>query len=114
MNKLLTAALLAVAAAARSADIPALKDACKDSFYVGTAVNRSIATGTAFRRSSDKLNEDIALVKKQFNQLVAENDMKWALIHPQAGADGYNFGPADAFVNFGLSGSGRDPPLQRL
>ena len=29
--------------------------------------------------------------------------MKWLLIHPREGAAGYNFGPADAFVNFGVS-----------
>ncbi len=29
--------------------------------------------------------------------------MKWQLIHPREGADGYNFEPADALVNFGLS-----------
>jgi endo-1,4-beta-xylanase len=29
--------------------------------------------------------------------------MKWALIHPREGTNGYDFVPADAFVNFGLS-----------
>ena len=29
--------------------------------------------------------------------------MKWALIHPRPGPDGYDFGPADAFVKFGQS-----------
>ena len=43
---LLTAALLAVSATARSADMPTLKDAYKDHFYVGVAINRTIATGT--------------------------------------------------------------------
>ena len=60
---------------------------------VGTAVNRTITTGTGFRRSPEQVSQDIALVKAQFNQLVAENDMKWALIHPRPGADGYDFGP---------------------
>ena len=45
----------------------------------------------------------MALLKEQFNQISPENDMKWQLIHPREGADGYDFGPADAFVNFGLS-----------
>jgi endo-1,4-beta-xylanase len=92
-----------MAATASSADRPALKDAYKDHFQVGTAINRSVATGTAFRRSTDQVNQDIALVKAQFNQITAENDMKWLLIHPRPGADGYDFAPADAFVNFGLS-----------
>jgi endo-1,4-beta-xylanase len=105
---LLTAMLLAVSATARSADTPTLKDAYKNHFYVGAAINRTIATGTAVRadnvnRTLEQVNKDIALVKEQFNQIVAENDTKWALIHPREGADGYDFAPADAFVNFGLS-----------
>jgi len=100
----LAAALLAVCANLRSADAPiTLKDAFKDHFLVGTAVNRSIVNGTSTRRAPELLRQDIALVKQQFSQLVAENDMKWALIHPQPGPDGYNFGPADALVEFGLS-----------
>ena len=99
----LVAALLAIVTTARSADTPTLKDAYKDHFLVGTAINRSIATGAGFRRSPEQISKDIALVKEQFNQVVAENDMKWALIHPRPGPDGYDFGPADAFVNFGLS-----------
>jgi endo-1,4-beta-xylanase len=101
---LLTAALFAVVTTARSADAPVtLKDAYKEHFLVGTAINRSLATGTGFRRTLEQVNKDIALVKEQFNQITAENDMKWLLIHPREGADGYDFGPADAFVNFGLS-----------
>ncbi len=99
----LAATLIALGASGRAAETPALKDVCQDLFMVGTAINRSMATGTSFRRSQDQLNRDIALVKAQFNQIVAENDMKWALIHPREGADGYDFAPADAFVNFGMS-----------
>src|ERR1039457_815358 len=105
---LLTAVLLAVGAPARSADTPALKDAYKDHFFVGAAVNRTIATRAAVRadnvrRTSEQVEKDIALAKDQFNQISPENDLKWALIHPREGADGNNFGPADVFVNFGLS-----------
>lgn len=101
---MLTAVLLAMGATAWSADKASLKEAFKDRFYIGTAINRTIATGTGgFRRSPEQVTKDIAQVKEQFNQLVAENDMKWALIHPREGADGYDFAPADAFVNFGLS-----------
>jgi len=97
-------ALLAMSAtAAWSAEAPALKEVFKDHFIVGTAINRSIALGTGFRRSPEQVQQDIALVKAQFNQLVAENEMKWALLHPRPGADGYDFRAADAFVNFGLS-----------
>ena len=78
---LLTPVLLALGATAWSADTPTLTEAFKDHFHVGTAVNRAIETGTGFRRSSERVKQDIALVKAQFNQVVAENDMKWALIH---------------------------------
>ncbi len=46
---------------------------------------------------------EIALVKRHFNQITAENDMKWQLIHPREGKDGYDFAGADALVAFGLS-----------
>ena len=51
---LLTAVLLAMGATARSADMPSLKDAFKDRFCVGAAINRTIATGTAVR--ADNVN----------------------------------------------------------
>jgi endo-1,4-beta-xylanase len=96
--------VLALSATALSAETPTLKDAYKNDFYIGVAINRSITTGTAaFRRTSEQVNKDIALVKEQFSEISPENDLKWALIHPREGAEGYNFGPADAFVNFGLS-----------
>ena len=49
----------------------------------------------------EQVEKDIELAKLQFNQITPENDLKWALVHPREGADGYDFGPADAFVNFG-------------
>jgi endo-1,4-beta-xylanase len=101
----LLGALFAIGAIASAAEKPVtLKDTFKDHFVVGTAVNRTMVTGGAgFRRSAEQSAKDIALVKEQFNQITAENDMKWQLIHPREGKDGYDFGPADAFVNFGLS-----------
>ena len=85
-----------------------LKDAYHDYFYVGVAINRTIATGTAVRadnvnRSLERVEKDTALTRQQFNQIAPENDLKWALIQPRSGPDGYDFGPADAYVNFGLS-----------
>lgn len=102
-------ALLAVLAseipshAASDTNTVSLKDVFKGHFYVGTAINRGITSGGGFRRGPEQVAKDIALVKQQFNQIVAENEMKWALIHPREGADGYSFEAADAFVNFGLS-----------
>src|ERR1043166_4618383 len=97
--------MVAVASTARPADGPAtLKDAFKEPFMIGAAINRNMATGTAgFRRSAEQNARDVALIKEQFNQISPENDLKWQLVHPREGADGYDFGPADAFVNFGLS-----------
>jgi endo-1,4-beta-xylanase len=80
---------------------PTLKSAFKEHFLVGVAINRSIATGAAGRRGKELAEKDIALVKEQFNQIAPENDLKWQLIHPREGAEGYNFEPADAFVEFG-------------
>src|SRR5512137_826223 len=99
----LLAGLLALGCTAWSADLPTLKDAYKDHFLVGTAINRAIATGSGFRRSPEQVNADRALVTRQFNQVVAENEMKWASVHPRPGKDGFDFSEADAFVNFGLS-----------
>ena len=102
---ILAAVLLAAPFTAASAESSVtLKQAFKEHFLIGTAVNRSMVTGgTGFRRSAEQNANDVVLVKAQFNQITAENDMKWALVHPREGKDGYDFGPADAFVNFGLS-----------
>lgn len=79
----------------------ALKNIYKDHFLIGTAINRNIAMGTGGRRPLEMVQKDIALTEKHFNQITAENDMKWQLIHPRPGQDGYDFAPADAFVAFG-------------
>ena len=102
---LLSAALLTLGVSAGAADKPAsLKETFNEHFLVGTAVNRNMVTGGAgFRRSAGQSAKDIALVKEQFNQISPENDLKWQLVHPREGKDGFDFGPADAFVNFGLS-----------
>ena len=106
--KLSCALLLGVGLTARAADQPTLKDAYKDHFHVGVAINRTIATDSAVRadnvnRNMDEVRKDTALVLQQYSQVSPENDLKWQLIHPRQGAEGYDFGPADAFVNFGLS-----------
>ena len=102
---LLATLALAVASPAGAAESAVtLKDVFKDHFPIGTAVNRSMVTGGAgFRRSAELNAADVALLKKHFNQITAENDTKWQLIHPREGADGYDFGPTDALVNFGQS-----------
>ncbi|HET6407947.1 MAG TPA: endo-1,4-beta-xylanase [Chthoniobacteraceae bacterium] len=79
-----------------------LKDAYKEHFKIGTAINRAVATGQAWRRSEEQVQRDVALVKAQFNQVVAENEMKWMSLHPRPGNEGYDWGAADAFVEFGV------------
>jgi len=69
---------------------PTLKDAFKDHFEIGVAVNPKIVSG--------KDSNALEIVKTHFNGVTAENAMKWALIHPKPGV--YNFEPADKFVEF--------------
>ena len=102
---LLMVLISATGAKAQSSRLPTLKDAYKGHFYVGVAINRSIVTGEApgyGSRTVEQVNKDIALTKQQFNQISPENDLKWESIHPREGTNGYNFGPADAYVDFGL------------
>ncbi len=68
-----------------------LKDVYKEAFLTGTALNEAIVSG------EDKASADI--VVKHFNTITAENVMKAGPINPEPGV--YNFGPADAFVEFG-------------
>ena len=99
----LSAVLLAAVTATAAETPPSLKEAFAGHFPVGAAINRSHATGIGGRRSAGQITQEVALVKRHFNQITAENDMKWQLIHPREGADGYDFAPADAFVAFGVS-----------
>jgi endo-1,4-beta-xylanase len=54
--------------------------------------------GSAAR--ADLLNDPVytTTLAREFNGLVPENELKWATIHPQQAT--YNFGRADALVNF--------------
>jgi len=68
-----------------------LKKAYQDAFLIGTAVNHAIVTGEDARAQ--------ALVPIHFNSITAENVLKAEAVNPEPGV--YNFGPADAFVEFG-------------
>lgn len=70
---------------------PALKDAFKNRFFVGAALNEAQFTESNVMEA--------ALVKKHFNTISPENVLKWEKIHPFA--DAYDFGPADRYVAFG-------------
>ena len=93
-------------AVAQTSQPPLLKEAFAGCFSIGTAVNRQIAAGSAglvgvSRRSPEQIERDRLLVIEQFNNIAPENDLKWALIHPTKGPDGYRWRHADAFVEFG-------------
>lgn len=89
---LLTAVVFLLAHPAIAAKPPTtLKEAYKEAFLVGTALNEEIVAG------EDKAST--AIVLKHFNTVTAENVMKAEPINPEPGV--YNFGPADAFVAFG-------------
>jgi endo-1,4-beta-xylanase len=73
---------------------------------MGAAINRTISIGAAVRadnvnRTLGEVKTDATLVTEQYNSISPENDLKWSLIHPQEGPDGYDWRPADAFVEFG-------------
>ena len=68
-----------------------LKDAFKNYFFIGSAVNEGIVS------SVDSLSYNI--VKREFNTITAENCMKAEAINPTPNV--YNYEAADAFVKFG-------------
>ena len=70
------------------AEGPGLKDAYKDYFTIGVAVNRTNVSDPA----------QIEIIKKQFNSVTAENAWKPGEIHPEEGV--WNFGLADSIANF--------------
>jgi endo-1,4-beta-xylanase len=87
------AVLILGCATARTDPSMTLKDAFKNDFTVGVAVNQRQFTGEDSRGA--------ALVAAQFNALTPENVLKWEKVHPQPGTNGYDFGLADAYVAFG-------------
>jgi len=65
-----------------------LKDAYRDYFSVGVAVNKRNVS----------IPQQMALVRQQFNSMTAENDMKPVSVHPAEGV--WNWGGADSIANF--------------
>lgn len=68
-----------------------LKDAFKDKFYIGTALNLD----QIWERNATA----VGVVKEQFNAIVAENCMKSMYLQPREGE--FYFKDADKFVEFG-------------
>ena len=71
--------------------VPSLKDAYQNIFLIGTVLNSNQLSGND--------SNSMALVKKHFNSITAENDLKWEKVHPKP--DVFNFDVADKFVTFG-------------
>ena len=96
---LATVALLANGASAQQAattNAPltgSLKDAYKDFFTVGVAVNT--------RQQVDQDPKAEPIIKSQYAAIAPENCMKWESVHPRNGTNGYSFQSADAYVAFG-------------
>lgn len=74
-----------------SAAPQSLKDAYKNDFLIGTALNNG-----QIEERDQKMNE---LIKKQFNAVTPENIMKAEIVHPEW--DKYNFTLADKIVEYG-------------
>jgi endo-1,4-beta-xylanase len=68
-----------------------LKDAFKDYFYIGTTLN----SDQIYARDHSSLH----ILKKHFNSITAENDMKWSNIQERQGE--FDFDAADRFVALG-------------
>lgn len=91
MKKTLTFLASALVLTSCSAQPKTLKDAFKDKFLVGVAVNKWQCSG------EDSLGA--ATATKHFNSIVAENVMKCEKIHPEENT--YFWDDADRFVQFG-------------
>ena len=88
---LFLAVMLAFAINGSAQNQPSLKDAYKDCFMVGAALNPAEFT--------EQAPVEDAIIKAQFNTITPENVLKWERIHPQPGT--YDFAPADKYVEFG-------------
>ncbi|MBZ5724539.1 MAG: endo-1,4-beta-xylanase [Acidobacteriia bacterium] len=88
---LLIAGLAGGAGAQPQAPAAALKDAFKDSFRIGAALNQA--------QFEEKDERGARIVTAQFNTISPENVLKWESVHPRPGA--YRFDAADRYVAFG-------------
>src|SRR5215204_3372668 len=69
---------------------PSMKDACRDAFLIGTALD--------FRRPNEFSATELELITSQFNAMTPENSMKPGPVHPQE--DTWNWTQADALIDF--------------
>lgn len=74
-----------------SKDNTSLKSSYKNDFFIGAAISNSQINQTD--------SNSAALLKKEFNSITPENDMKWEQIHPEK--DSFYFEIADKYVALG-------------
>jgi GH35 family endo-1,4-beta-xylanase len=86
----LFAFLLFCATASSHAETPSLKDAYKNDFLIGTALD--------FRSPTEFNETELANIKSQFNVITPENSMKPGVIHPAE--DRWSWEVPDALVKF--------------
>ena len=84
------AAFFAQRIALSAAAVAAMKDAYRNVFLIGTALD--------FRRPDEFTPEELALITSQFNAITPENSMKPGPVHPQE--DTWNWTQPDALVSF--------------
>jgi endo-1,4-beta-xylanase len=85
------AALFITVATATAQESASLKDAYKDAFVVGAAINTAQITGKDSRGDS--------IIEAQFNSISPENALKWENVHPAPGT--YAFEVPDQYVTYG-------------
>ena len=83
-----TTIALFMATTVATAGAQGLKDAYKDYFTIGVAVNQ--------RNVSE--NDQMELIKREYNSITAENDMKPGELHPSEGV--WDFSKADRIADF--------------
>jgi GH35 family endo-1,4-beta-xylanase len=81
---------LGASAAGQVAAAASLKDAYKNAFLIGTALD--------FRRPNEFDAAELELITSQFNVITPENSMKPGVVHPQE--ETWNWTTPDALVNF--------------
>ena len=92
MKPIFVAGLFGMMMATSQGAETALKDAFKNDFRIGAALNPA--------QFSEANAAEAALVKRQFNSITPENVLKWGLVHPALGR--FDFAPADRYVEFGV------------
>ena len=91
-RSLIAFAAIAVASLAAVAQAPtSLKDAYKNDFVIGAAINTAQITGQDRRGDS--------IIESQFSTISPENALKWENVHPQPGV--YAFEIPDKYVAYG-------------